>query len=63
MQGGSKTLPPLQTAGGMQEVRVLSEADVLRLIVSSNLPAAKRFERWVFEEWYRPGKVHLTMSA
>jgi len=47
----------------MQEVRVLSEADVLRLIVSSNLPAAKRFERWVFEEWYRPGKVHLTMSA
>ena len=41
---------PLQTAGGMQEVRVLSEADVLRLIVSSNLPEAQRFERWVFEE-------------
>ena len=41
---------PLQTAGGMQEVRVLSEADVLRLIVNSNLPEAQRFERWVFEE-------------
>ena len=41
---------PLQTAGGTQEVRVLSESDVLRLIVSSQLPAAQAFERWVFEE-------------
>lgn len=41
---------PLQTAGGPQEFRVLSEPDVLRLIVSSTLPAAERFERWVFEE-------------
>lgn len=41
---------PLQTAGGRQEVRVLSEPDVLRLIVNSTLPAAERFERWVFEE-------------
>lgn len=41
---------PLQTAGGLQEVRVLAEPDVLRLIVKSNLPAAERFERLVFEE-------------
>lgn len=41
---------PLQTAGGVQEVRVLTEADVLRLIVNSKLPAAEAFERWVFEE-------------
>lgn len=41
---------PLQTAGGKQELRVLSEPDVLRLIVNSTLPAAERFERWVFEE-------------
>ena len=41
---------PLQTAGGAQEVRVLSEPDVLRLIVSSTLPAAEAFERMVFEE-------------
>lgn len=40
---------PLQTAGGTQEVRVLGEPDVLRLIISSKLPAAERFERWVFE--------------
>lgn len=41
---------PLQTAGGVQEVRVLTEADVMRLIISSKLPAAVEFERWVFEE-------------
>ncbi|MEO0002811.1 MAG: hypothetical protein RLZZ22_503 [Pseudomonadota bacterium] len=41
---------PLQTSGGTQEVRVLSEPDVLRLIVSSQLPAAQAFERLVFEE-------------
>ena len=41
---------PLQTAGGMQNVRVIAEPDVLRLIIGSRLPAAERFERWVFEE-------------
>lgn len=41
---------PLQTAGGVQELRVLAESDVLRLIISSALPAAQTFERWVFEE-------------
>ena len=41
---------PLQTAGGLQDVRVLSEPDVLRLIVRSTLPEAERFEKWLFEE-------------
>lgn len=41
---------PLQTAGGQQEIRVISEADVMRLICGSKLPEAVRFERWVFEE-------------
>ncbi len=41
---------PLQTQGGTQEVRIISEPDMLRLIVGSKLPAAERFERWVFEE-------------
>ncbi len=30
---------PLQTPGGMQEVRVISEPDLLRLIIGSRLPA------------------------
>lgn len=41
---------PLQTAGGLQEVRILSEPDVYRLIASCTLPEGERFERWVFEE-------------
>lgn len=31
-------------------MRVLSEPDVLRLIVRSTLPEAERFEKWLFEE-------------
>jgi hypothetical protein len=41
---------PLQTAGGIQELRILSEPDVMRLMVNSTLPEAEPFERWVFEE-------------
>lgn len=47
---GVPILHPLLTAGGVQEVRVLTEPDVLRLIVSSSLPEAEAFERWVFED-------------
>ena len=36
--------------GRMQQTRVLTEADVMRLIVSSKLPEAEAFERWVFED-------------
>ena len=36
--------------GRMQQTRILTEPDVLRLIVSSTLPEAEAFERWVFEE-------------
>ena len=41
---------PLQTPGGMQEVRLISEPDMFRLVVNSKLPSAERFEQWVFEE-------------
>lgn len=41
---------PLQTAGGIQEIRILYEPDVMRLIVNSKLPAAEAFERLVFEQ-------------
>ncbi|WP_295851035.1 Bro-N domain-containing protein [uncultured Xylophilus sp.] len=41
---------PLPTGGGIQQMRVINEPDMLRLIVNSTLPAAERFERWVFEE-------------
>lgn len=41
---------PLQTQGGMQEARFITEGDLYRLIASSKLPAAQAFEAWVFDE-------------
>lgn len=41
---------PLQTAGGVQEARVIREPDVYRLIAKSERPEAEPFERWIFEE-------------
>lgn len=38
------------TEGGEQEVKVIPEGDVYRLISRSKLPSAERFERWVFDE-------------
>lgn len=40
---------PLPTAGGMQEIRIISLPDVYRLISGSKLPAAVRFEAWIYE--------------
>ena len=36
--------------GRRQEFKIVPEGDVYRLICHSKLPAAERFERWVFEE-------------
>ena len=41
---------PLETPGGVQQLAFITEADVLRLIVSSKLPAAQAYEAWVFED-------------
>lgn len=38
------------TAGGVQEMSFIPEGDVYRLIARSKLPAAQRFEAWLFEE-------------
>ena len=40
----------LPTNGGVQEVKLIPEGDLYRLIVSSKLPKAEEFERWVFDE-------------
>src|SRR5690606_6362327 len=42
--------PIVDSLGRTQNTRVLTESDVMRLIVSSKLPAAQQFERWLFEE-------------
>lgn len=38
------------TGGGEQELKFIPEGDLYRLIVSSKLPSAERFEKWVFDE-------------
>lgn len=41
---------PLETPGGTQEARFITEGDVYRLIFSSKLPTAEKFEAWVVDE-------------
>jgi prophage antirepressor-like protein len=41
---------PLLTAGGSQNVRIISEGDVFRLIAHCPLEEGQRFEKWIFEE-------------
>lgn len=41
---------PLKTDGGTQQFRFITEGDLYRLIASSKLPSAQRFESWVFDE-------------
>lgn len=38
------------TASGNQNVNYINEGNLYRLIVSSKLPAAEKFEHWVFDE-------------
>jgi len=41
---------PLMTDGGEQLARFITEGDMYRLIASSKLDSAQRFETWVFDE-------------
>lgn len=41
---------PLETPGGTQEVRFITEGDLYRLIFNSKLPNAEKFEAWVVDE-------------
>lgn len=40
----------LPTNGGMQDLKIIPEGDVYRLVTHSKLPAAEKFESWVFDE-------------
>lgn len=40
----------LPTNGGIQTLNFIPEGDLYRLITHSKLPAAERFEKWVFDE-------------
>lgn len=47
-KGVSKMEVP--TNGGAQQMLFISEGDLYRLITHSKLPAAEKFEKWVFDE-------------
>lgn len=52
---------PLETPGGTQEARFVTEGELYRLIASSKLPAAQAFEVWVFDDvlpWIRRHGVY-----
>lgn len=49
-KGVVKHHPIPDRLGRVQNVRVISEGDVYRLIASSKLPSAQRFESWIFDE-------------
>jgi prophage antirepressor-like protein len=49
-RGVAKRYPIVDSLGRKQEVRIINEGDVFRLIVSSHLPQAQQFEKWLFEE-------------
>jgi prophage antirepressor-like protein len=49
-RGVVKHHPIVDALGRTQEVRVIGEPDVFRLIAASRLPEAVRFEKWLFEE-------------
>lgn len=38
------------TNGGNQQMNVIPESDLYRLVVNSELPEAEKFEKWIFEE-------------
>jgi len=44
------TFHTLLTAGGNQQKKYIPEGDLYRLIIRSKLPAAEKFESWVFDE-------------
>lgn len=66
-RGVVKRYPIQDSLGRLQETRVLSEPDTLRLIVNSKLPAAVEFERWVFEDVLpsvrRTGGYHVAANG
>lgn len=49
-RGVAKFYPIVDRLGRMQEIRIISLPDVYRLISGSKLPAAVRFEAWIYEE-------------
>ena len=40
----------IPTNGGVQTMKMITEGDIYRLVIKSQLPQAEKFESWVFDE-------------
>ncbi len=49
-EDGLSTRQVIDSLGRTQQAKFISEGNVYRLITHSRLPAAEKFERWVFDE-------------
>ena len=50
----------IPSKGGIQEMSVVSEGDIYRLIIKSKLPQAEKFESWVMGEGWQVDTIkHL----
>lgn len=68
-RGVAKYHPIIDSLGRTQEARFITEGDLYRLIASSKLPSAQKFESWVFDTvipsirrhgGYMAGQDHMT---
>lgn len=63
-RGVTKRYPILDSLGRTQEVRIINEPDMMRLICGSKLESAQRFEAWVLKKCFLPSaRVVATWSA
>ncbi|MDR0883420.1 MAG: phage antirepressor KilAC domain-containing protein [Oscillospiraceae bacterium] len=53
----------IDALGRMQQTNFITEGDLYRLLVRSHLPAAERFERWVFDEVLPSIRKHELYAA
>lgn len=39
----------IPTNGGIQKMKMITEGDIYRLVIKSQLPSAEKFENWIFD--------------
>lgn len=57
---------PLQTKGGIQEMRIINKPDLYRLVLKSEAKGAERFQDWIVEDLLptleREGSYHMALK-
>jgi prophage antirepressor-like protein len=57
---------PIQTKGGVQEMRIINKPDLYRLVLKSEAKGAERFQDWIVEDLLptleREGSYHMALK-